>query len=633
MYVIEVIPLRKDTRLGQLSYFSKEPYERGAILTIAVRGKRSQGVVTHCESVSLAKAALRSAGFFLRRLPPQKNARFLPETLRTTVAELAEYYATKPGAVLFALLPKEVREGRVSAPEVEAPAGRAEGSARGGAFSYEILETPREERIREYRRIVRTTLAEGKSIVLTVPARADGEFWYAQFSPDFPERVIFLHSGLGARALRSAYARINENRKLLLTIATPRHAFCMQNNVGTLLIERSRSSAYRSRSRPYLDFRHALAVHAEKNGWRCISADTLLRSEDVARAEASDTSRARRKAARAGAVHNAIETIPMKDKTGGAEPFTLFSPTLLDTLKHTRSRGHRSFLFCARQGLAGIVACLDCGTVLRCPRSGSPLSLHRAQREGSEERRLLCRVCGFRRTADDLCPLCGGWRLREWGIGVERVYNELIRYFGRDGIFLFDRERAKTHQKASALIDKFFNTDGAMLLGTPLALSYLREPIHTSAVVSMDSLLATPSWRVQEEALGTLLSLCEHTEGRVLVQMRGEETDVLHTAADGDLASFHSEELRTRERFNYPPYTVFIHLSWRGTGADTQSADITARFKSFGIELYSAPDAEDILRYGLIRIQSTMWPQDALVDALRSLPPSVRISVNPDRII
>lgn len=334
-----------------------------------------------------------------------------------------------------------------------------------------------------------------------------------------------------------------------------------------------------------------------------------------------------------GVLPGAIETISMKNAAGTQTPFTLFSPTLLDTLKQTRSAGDRSFLFCARQGLASIVVCRDCDTVLRCPRSGSPLSLHRAHRDGEEKRRLLCRVCGFRRTADDRCALCGGWRLREWGIGVQSVYDELIRYFGRDGVFLFDREHAGTHKKATAIINEFFSTNGAILLGTPLALSYLREPVQTSAVVSMDSLLATPSWRVQEDALGALLTLREQTHGSVLVQMRGEEADILRTAADSDLASFHTEELAARERFSYPPHTLFIHLSWKKSGANAQRAKIAERFKPFAIALYDAPEAEDTLGYGLIRVPRAAWPQDALVDALRALPPSVRVRINPDRII
>lgn len=635
MYVIEVIPLRRGTPFERLSYFSATPYKRGTLLSIPVRKKLSQGVVLSSQEVSLVKAALRGAPFLLRKLPAQSETQLLPSAFLQTADELAEYYAAEPGAALFALLPSEIKNGHV--PIVltdEKGLPRAEGARE---HVHEVFQAPTETRIHAYQRIIRTSFAEGASVTLVVPTVEDGEFLFSLLETSIPQRIFFLHSGLGVRKLRGAYTAITENTSPILIIATPHHAFLTRDDVGTVILERSRSLAYRGHSRPYIDFRHALAVHARHNGQRLVTADTLIRTEEefllrehrVLPFEDNHPERI--------TLPGALKTIQMKDKTtdhrAGQTVFTLFSPILLAEIEKTRALRERTFLFCARRGLAPIVACADCGMILRCQKSGSPLSLHRVIKNGIEERWLVSSVSGFRRKADDLCPACGSWRLRSIGIGVQHIYDELVRHFTDKDIFLFDHQSASTHKKATKIRDAFYAKKSTVLLGTALALPYLHEPVDMSAIVNMDALRAIPSWRQQEEAFGILLALREKTNGHVFVQTRADDDDVIRYARDGATGAYYTDELAARATLEYPPYSTFIHLTWKKNPRDTLTKEIAARFKSFNITVYGPPTTEDRIGYGLIRIPSTEWPQDTLVDALRSLPPSVRIVINPDRII
>jgi primosomal protein N' len=149
----------------------------------------------------------------------------------------------------------------------------------------------------------------------------------------------------------------------------------------------------------------------------------------------------------------------------------------------------------------------------------------------------------------------------------------------------------------------------------------------------MDALRAIPSWRQQEESLGILLALREKTIGYVFAQTRAESDDIIRYAQDAATASYYTDELAARASFDYPPFSTFIHLTWKKDSRDSLTKEITARLASFDITIYAPPAAEERIGYGLIRIRSNEWPQDTLVDALRSLSPSVRIIINPDRII
>jgi primosomal protein N' (replication factor Y) (superfamily II helicase) len=334
-----------------------------------------------------------------------------------------------------------------------------------------------------------------------------------------------------------------------------------------------------------------------------------------------------------------LSVISQEPDGNGTIPFRLFSKKLERAIETAMKNKRHIFLFAARRGLAPLIACIDCGHIFRDPESGSPLSLIRTTKAGAEVRTLVSGVSGFRMPAPDTCPACGGWRLRERGIGIQHVYDDLIRKYEARFITLMDRESASSHKKAVILRDAFYGNPGGIMLGTALSLPYLSGMVDLSAVVSMDSLRALPSWRQEEETMSILCHLREKTRGTVYVQTRAAEDDELFGfARQGAIQGFFERELSLREAFKYPPYHIFIHLAWRETGREEMSAArkmVTELFAPYGISIYSAPHRtpDGGIGYGLLRIERNAWPHEEVVARLRSLPPSVRIMLNPDRII
>ncbi len=625
MYVIEVIPMRRGMHHGALSYFSKTPYPRGTLLEIPLRKQQTQGVVLSCEGVSAAKTALRSATFSLRKLPVQDHIYTLPESLITTADTLAEYYAAQAGAVLFALLPSEIRNGAIEVGEQTSAANDPE------EYHYEVLQAPSDGRILNYQSIIRASFARKKSVVLVVPTSEDNAQLFPKLSAGIEKHAVRTYSGMSVTTLRNAYQKMATHDHPMLIVTTPQHALWNRNDVGTFILDRSRSFAYRSRIRPYLDFRHAIDTHARIIGAHVISADTLIRTEDEFLLR-NDFASPHDDHPKRIVLPGTLKTIAMNEKPDGQTPFVLFSDILLSTIQKVRAVHGRAFLFSARRGLSPLVACVDCGTILRCPDSGAPLALMRTVRNGKEERWFVSSVSGFKRRASDLCANCGSWRLRERGIGIQHMYDELIKHVPKEDVLVLDSDTASTHKKAQTIRDEFYSRKQTILLGTALALPYLNTPIDMSAVINMDALRATPSWRQQEEALGVLLTLREKTIGYVFAQTRTGDDDLIRYAQKGATADFYTDELAAREEFLYPPYSTFIHLAWKKDAADTLGTQVVEVLERFGVMVYGAPAAEDKIGYGLIRQRRGLWPEDSLVDALRSLPPSIRITINPDRI-
>lgn len=629
MFVIEVIPLERGIKAETLSYFSSECYTRGTVLRIPVRSKTILGIAIGVQEVSAAKTALRAATFSLRRLPHQKKTGTLSPACIKTAEELAYMYASSVGAVLYTLLAPEIKSGNIPLPRTHHPETVEQ-------HTPEVLCANKKTRHVAYRSLVREIFAHSGSVLFVVPTTAEADELMHVLSSGIEERTIQLTSTMTKRQLGEAYHALEDFSKSKVIIATTAHSMIERHDITLVVIEHARSSFFTEKTRPYLDRRDVLKVHAQHAGRRLLFADLLVRSEEehFRRAETYQTFGEPPKRIELPGI---LERIEMRDKPEGAAPFKLFSTQVIEALLDVQKKKGRAFLFAPRRGLAPVVACLDCGHIFRSPQSGAPYSLVRTVRNGNEERWFVCGVSGHRERAPDVCPECGSWRLRERGIGIQYVYDELVKLILGSPITLFDHTTASTYKKACYLRDVFEKTKGGIMLGTQMALPYLTSPLDASAVVNMDALFATPTWRLQEENLALLLLLREKTNGTVYIQTRTKDDNLLKMAKHASIERFYDEEIELRKTFNYPPFTTFIHLTWQGKQSVSKhiESEIKTVLQDYNPTLYNAPPTpkQKTIHYGLIRIASKDWPAQKLVDALKSLPAQVRIVINPDRII
>jgi len=629
MYVIEVIPLTRGIQIDTLTYYSRTPYDLGTILTVPVRSSEVRSVVTGVHEVSSTKAALRAATFSLKKLPHQPDADTLSPTLLTTARELSEYYAAPLGATLYSLLSSEIRSGDIPLPHTHH-------AATGETHTPEVLQATLSDRYIAYRSIVRSTFARSGSLLCVCPTAAEAYAVADKLSQGIEERVVMLTSAQSKKQIKAAYAALEDFTKPKLIIAAPSYALIERHDITTVIVDRERSPHFRARTRPYLDYRHALIVHARHTGRRIILGDLLVRTEteSLRREERYLTLDATPKRIE---LPGTLSVVKMQETDRPGTPFALFSDELIDAVKDTRKRKGRAVLFAARRGLAPVVSCIDCRHIFRSEVSGAPYSLVRIKKNGEERRLFVCPVSGERKRAADTCPLCGSWRLRERGIGIQHVYDEFTTVFPKIPVILFDHTTANTYKKACFLRDRFYSKKGAILLCTQMALPYLTEPVTMSAIVNMDALRATPTWRLTEDNLHTILSLRELSTKDVLVQTRQEPDDLLAWARQGSVEQFYTDEIELRKTFNYPPFTVFIHCAWHGSQQTVAATEETVRtvLGDESATFYSAPPTPKgtRIRYALMRISARDWPKTSLVARLRSLPPHVRVMINPDRII
>lgn len=632
MFVIEVIPLGKNTILETLSYFSATDYPIGTFLTVPIRNKDHKAMVTKTAPVSATKTALRAATFSLKKLPEQKITSTLPAHLIKTVEIISQTYPITAGAFLEALLPPDVKNDLVLFPSF------------GPAISHEdstptVLLATYEERTINYQSIVRGAFAHRGSVILVVPNSYTVEKLHKVLAHGIEDRVACFHPYQNKSERTKAYETFNNLSHSALIITTPSHAYLDRPDITHIIIEEAGSPYYQTSHRPLFDHRQVLITLAKVTKRAIILADTVVRSEDEhkRREDIFLTYNEEQRRLTPSAKLTVIEQT--KTATGDA-PFRLFSPELKKRIENTIEARKNVFLFSARRGLAPVVYCIDCGHIFLCPDSGTPYSLMRTfDQAGAEQRWFVSSTSGRRVRAADTCPDCGSWRLRERGIGIQHIEDECRKIFPTVPLTIFDHTTATTHKKAVKLTEKVAGEKGHILLGTSLAVPYLPSNIHLSAIVSLDATRAIPTWRADEMLFKLLMSLRETTIQEVIVQTRTGTDELLVNASRGAIDRFYDEEIALRKMANYPPFNQFVFISWQGQAEAVKNAEglikmLLEKHHLKDGQIYSNPKStpDKILRHCLIKLP-TLAGQENLINDLRSLPPYFTIAINPDRIV
>lgn len=632
MFIIEVIPLARGTTMESLSYFSGTSYEIGSLVKIPVRGRQLSGVVVGYSEVSHTKTSLKSASYSLRKLPAQVNLQNLPISLMETVKFVSNSTAASVGSVLFAILPKEIKEGEVPYPETEESEVDEDSCP-------QILTATLDDRIILYRSIVRSAFAARGSVLLVVPQAAVAEKLAKELDTGIEGRIVVFTSRQGKKARTKAYADFLDQSKTKLIIATPGHAYLERGDITTVIVEEAASQHYRQQTRPYLDHVELLKVWAKVTKRQIILGDVLPRSEDESKRR-DDIYQTISEFPKRINSNCTIRLIKANDKPNGETPFALFTPEIINRIESVLNGRHNVFIYAAHRGLSPVVACIDCGHIMRCPDSGAPYSLLRTYDSfGNEKRWFVSGTSGRRVPAFDVCPNCGSWRLRERGIGIQYIVDDLKTRFPEKELIIFDHTTASTHKKAQDLAKKITSEKGVIVVGTSMILPYLRSPFYLSVVSSVDAARSLPTWRADEQFFRLMLQIAELTDQEMLIQTRREVDDLLTFVTRGALERFYEDELALRQQLKYPPFSTFILLTWQGgnTAVAKIEENLKELLKDFAdlAQIYTSPHSQTIdkkTKHCLLRVPKTA-DIDKLLSILRHLPPMISVKINPDKIL
>ncbi|MDI7277841.1 MAG: primosomal protein N', partial [Anaerolineae bacterium] len=239
---------------------------------------------------------------------------------------------------------------------------------------------------------------------------------------------------------------------------------------------------------------------------------------------------------------------------------SIFSRALQSAMARALADREQVILFLNRRGSATFVLCRDCGHTLTCPRCDVSLTYHGAEQE------LLCHHCHYRQPQPRTCPRCLGRRIRYFGLGTQRVVEEVRALFPDARVVRWDRDATRERGSHEELLRQFVEHEADVMVGTQMIAKGLDLPLVTLVgVVSADTALHLADYRAAERTFQLLTQVAGRAGrsplgGRVIVQTYTPEHYAIRAASRHDYEGFLRQELPFRRRHGYPPFARLVRL-------------------------------------------------------------------------
>lgn len=634
MKLLEVIPVSRGIFTETLTYFTSGEVSVGSIVKVPVRKKTIPAIVLSFQEVSEAKSSIKNSSYPIRKIKEIKSFELISPQFIEASKEMADYLASSTGSVINSVIPKNIL---LNADKLKKEI-KTTPTIHPNRHEKFLLQTENEERYANYRSFIREEFAKGFSVFFCLPTIQDIKKTFNVLSKGIEQYVFVLHSGLSKKEIFDNWLKILKEPHPVLIIATGSFLSIPRTDIGTIIVEKENSSAYKYQARPYFDVRKFSEILSDKMKIKLIFGDLLLRTETIWRHGQGDFVELFPLKFRSLSTADQ-KIIDMKKSRSEVEtaPFRIISDELKNLVKSTQENNDSMFIFVARRGLSPTTLCNDCGTIVLCSFCKAPTVLH-SSNKSNKENFFLCHRCGERRSALEKCSNCDSWNLTPLGIGMEKVSEELSQEFINLKIFRLDSDNAPTHKIARQIISKFYESPGSILIGTEMALVYLDEKITNSAVVSVDSFFSLPDFRINEKVLNILLKIRSATAKNFIIQTRDTSQKVIDYATKGNLAEFYRNEISSRESFEYPPFSILIKITISGeknkVAEEMEKLEKYLEPHHFAIFPAFTPYAKGKYNmHGLLKIPKGDWVEITLLNKLKNLPSHFNINVDPESLL
>ncbi|MDI3535460.1 MAG: hypothetical protein PWQ82_1825 [Thermosediminibacterales bacterium] len=414
-----------------------------------------------------------------------------------------------------------------------------------------------------YIQSVEKLLKRGLGSIILVPEIVLTPQMVERFKSRFGDFTAVIHSGLSLGERFDEWRRI-ESGKARVVIGARSAVFAPVKNLGIIIIDEEHETSYKQLEDPKYNAIEIAEHRAKTEGAIVVMGSATPSIESYYRAQKGELVLAELRHRINNRPLPLVEVVDMKKELKQGNR-SIFSRKLYNEIKSTLDKNQQVLLFLNRRGYSTFILCRECGLVLKCPHCEISLTYH------FDTNTVKCHYCGFEQNSPDICPKCKGRSIRYFGIGTQKVEQEIKRAFQNYKVARMDSDTTTRKGSHKRILDDFKEKKIDILIGTQMISKGLDFPnIGLVGVVTADTLLNLPDFRAGERTFQLITQVAGRTgrgniPGKVIVQTYHPEHYSIKAAKAHDYITFFNHEIVLREKFLYPPFTEMVYLVISGT--------------------------------------------------------------------
>ncbi len=410
-----------------------------------------------------------------------------------------------------------------------------------------------------YMHLVSKMLDEGKDSIILVPEIALTPQMIERFKGRFGSRIAVFHSRLSQGERFDQWQRV-KNGGVSIAIGTRSAALLPFNNLGMIIIDEEHEPSYKSDADPkykaheVCEFRCNLFNAKLVLGSATPSLETYLQVEE---GEMENLVLDKR-------VNNIsmpkVSIIDLREELRSGNR-GIFSSLLKMKITERLKRKEQVILFLNRRGFSTFVSCRSCGYVFKCSRCDISLTYH------FDLDNMKCHYCGETLPAPKLCPKCQSKYVKYFGVGTQKVEEEIKRLFPNAKAIRMDFDTTRKASSYEEIYDTFKNNGADILIGTQMVVKGLDfKNVTLVGVIAADLTLNLPDYKSSERTFQLICQVAGRSgrgekEGEVIVQTYCPDHFSIQSAVNNDYMNFYTNEIQIRKLMEYPPFTKILMIN------------------------------------------------------------------------
>lgn len=401
-----------------------------------------------------------------------------------------------------------------------------------------------------YMHIIKEVIDRGMQAIMLVPEISLTPQIVSRFRQRFNNEVAVLHSGLSDGERYDEYRKIKKG--LVKIVVGARSAiFSPFQNLGVIIIDEEQVTSYKQENNPRYHTRDVALFRCKYHNCPLVLGSATPSLESYARAKKGVyrlltlNKRANNK------LMPEIRIVDMKKEI--RNNYHNISLELENAIKEKLDKKEQIIILLNRRGYSSMLTCKDCGEVIKCPNCDISLTYHKTSKT------LRCHYCGYGTKVQDRCPSCYGRSLTMYGLGTEKLEEELVKKFNAR-VVRMDLDTTTSKKAHSKIIKDFLDQKYDILVGTQMIAKGLDFPnVTLVGVINADASLNIPDFRSSEYTYQLLSQVSgrsgrDKKEGIVIIQTLNPEHYSIKYAKDHDYDGFFNYEMSIRKKLGYPPY-------------------------------------------------------------------------------
>ncbi|MBU3153855.1 primosomal protein N' [Clostridium estertheticum] len=410
-----------------------------------------------------------------------------------------------------------------------------------------------------YMKLVSYMLKENKQSIILIPEISLTPQMVERFKGRFGPEIAVFHSRLSDGERFDEWMRVKLGNAQI-AIGARSAIFLPFENLGLIVIDEEHEASYKSDSDPKFDAREIAYMKCELEDCKLILGSATPSVESYYKSTINELSLITINERADGAAMPKVEIVDMREELMNNNR-SIFSKSLHDGITQCLSKNEQVILFLNRRGFSTFVSCRKCGYVFKCKKCDISLTYHNAGEY------LTCHYCGEKEKISKVCPSCGSSYVKYFGVGTEKIEQEINRIFPSARTLRMDFDTTRKKNSYEYIYNTFKNKGADILIGTQMVAKGLDfKDVTLVGVIAADLSLNLPDYRAFERTFQLLTQVSGRSgrgskEGKVVIQTYSAEELTIQYAASNDYDSFYKNEIMMREAMNYPPFASILVIT------------------------------------------------------------------------